>query len=231
MRLFLAVVAFVSGAAALWLWVGAPQMQTPTSEVIQQAADAAPLSVSALVASRNLPAGARLAETDLEWASLPARTVPGGVALQALMPDAETRMVGMVLLRDLEQGDAVLWDDMATPSTTRLSDRISEDMVAFAIVVSEATAVGGLVRPGDRVDVFQVRRGAAGVDTSFVNIAQDLRVLAADQTTEASNNSPANAPRTLTLEVDVVQLERLGIAQAEGGLVVALKPDTDLPRP
>lgn len=231
MRLFLAVLALVSGGAALWLWVGAPQVQTPVSQVIQQAADEAPVSVAALVAARSLPAGTRVLEADLEWASLPVRTVPSGAALQALIPDAEARMVGMVLLRDVEQGDPVLWDDMATTATTRLSERISENMVAFAIVVSEATAVGGLVRPGDRVDVFQVRRGAASAETSFVNIAQDLRVLAADQTTQTSNDMPANAPRTLTLEVDVAQLERLGIAQAEGGLVVALKPDADLPRP
>lgn len=231
MRLFLAVLALVSGGAALWLWVDAPQVQTPVSQVIQQAAEDVPDSVAALVATRSLPAGTRVTETDLEWANLPVRSVPSGAALQALIPDAEARMVGMVLLRDVEQGDAISWSDMATTATTRLSERISENMVAFAIVVSEATAVGGLVRPGDRVDVFQVQRGGPATETTFINIGQDLRVLAADQTIQPSSDVPANPPRTLTLEVDMAQLERLGRAQAEGGLLVTLKPKVDLPRP
>lgn len=231
MRLFLAVLAVVSGGAALWLWIGTPQLQTPGTVVMQGSTEEEAISTPVLVASRSLAAGTRLAETDLEWANRQARSVPSGSALQAVVPDAESRMAGMVVLRDLAQGDVVLWDDLATAASSRLSGHIAENRVAFAIVVSEATAVGGLVRAGDRIDVFQVQRGGATSEASMITLAKDLRVLATDQTILHAQEVPTSAPRTLTLEVDMAQLEVLARAQAEGGIVVALKPQADLPRP
>ena len=231
MRLFLAVLAVVSGAAALWLWIGAPDLQAPGTAVMQGTAEEATMSTAVLVASRSLTAGTRLSGTDLEWANRQARSVPTGSALQAIVPDAESRMAGMVILRDLAQGDVVLWDDLATAASSRLSGHIAEDRLAFAIVVSEATAVGGLVRAGDRIDVFQVQRGGAIGEASMITLAEELRVLATDQTILHAQEVPTNAPRTLTVEVDMAQLEVLARAQAEGGIVVALKPQTDLPRP
>jgi pilus assembly protein CpaB len=231
MRLFLAVLAVVSGGAALWLWIGTPQLQTPGTVVTQGSTEEEAISTSVLVASRSLAAGTRLAETDFEWANRQARSVPGGSALQAVVPDAESRMAGMVVLRDLAQGDVVLWDDLATAASSRLSGHIAENRVAFAIVVSEATAVGGLVRAGDRIDVFQVQRGGATSEASMITLAKDLRVLATDQTILHAQEVPTSAPRTLTLEVDMAQLEVLARAQAEGGIIVALKPEAALPRP
>ena len=93
----------------------------------------------------------------------------------------------------------------------------------MSIVVSEATAAGGLVVPGDRVDLIQTQGRTAGEALTARIIARDLPVLAVDQAMTRLAETTALPGRTLTLQVSEALVPEIAAANAAGGLSVALR--------
>ncbi len=116
---------------------------------------------------------------------------------------------------------------------------------AVAISASEETAVGGLVLPGDFVDVigvFEIEDGQQRRTVSVV-VVQNVQVLAvAQKVTELPpgsadlspaervnlrNASPEPSAKTMTLAVSPDQALALALAAEKGSLRVALRAFTD----
>ncbi|MCJ7491249.1 MAG: Flp pilus assembly protein CpaB, partial [Dehalococcoidia bacterium] len=130
---------------------------------------------------------------------------------------------------------------------TGLSFVFPQGMRAFSIQVSEESSAGGLILPGDLVDVIGILdEGTVGIDKA-VTLVQGVEVLAVAQ--EAQEAIPAARPtatptpsavtgtlgerpedveanpkaRTVTLAVTQGQAQLLALVQAKGDLALTLR--------
>lgn len=227
MRPLLMLIALVSAGAALWLWLGLPAaipLQNPAAQVASQSA---PLVV--LVASRELPSGRRLAEGDVGWAVLPPGAPRDGLTVKDRMPDADSRVLGLSLQAGVAAGQPIFWSNLASRDEVSLSARIAPGKFAFSIVVSEATAAGGLILPGDRVDLLATDGRADQVDQTARVLVADVPVLAVDQTMTRPSVAGVPPARTLTLELDRDALDIVSAANLRRGVAVALRSAVPAP--
>jgi pilus assembly protein CpaB len=110
---------------------------------------------------------------------------------------------------------------------------IGDGMRAYTVAVGDVNGVGGHVLPGDRVDVILSR------DIPIINIpnqptcsnckrvradvlVQDVRVLGMDLNHDPTTSQAAVA-HTATLEVNVLDAQRLAVAASVGTLSLALR--------
>jgi pilus assembly protein CpaB len=213
MRILLFAVALIAGGAAYWLWLTQASMLPAASGVT---------SVSrVLTAARDIPAGAVVSVEDVAWADIQSSRVSAGMRLQINEPEADKLVVGLKAQEAFASGDPILWTALDKGGATALGASLAADKRAFAIVVSEASAVGGLVLPGDRIDLVQ--NTSSGGTISAEVIATDLRVLAVDQQLAPAAGQVAMPGRTLTLELTIAQVPLISAANARGGLSVVLR--------
>jgi pilus assembly protein CpaB len=101
-------------------------------------------------------------------------------------------------------------------------------MRAMAVPLSAESAAGGFILPGDHVDVVQSREVEGSTGKRFVSgtVLKNVRVLAIDQTTSATNGT-AVVGATATLELSSVQAEVLTLAKVQGALTLVLRSYAD----
>ncbi|TMV42651.1 Flp pilus assembly protein CpaB, partial [Thioclava sp. BHET1] len=97
---------------------------------------------------------------------------------------------------------------------------LADNARAMAIQVNAATAVGGFVTPGDRVDIILTQGRDAGLRA--LTILQNIRVIGVDQDADPNRDKPEIA-RTVTVEVTPEQGQTLALAQNAGMLSLALR--------
>ncbi|SEF16850.1 Flp pilus assembly protein CpaB [Jiangella alba] len=130
---------------------------------IQAASPGAPPTVDVVVAARDLPGGAVLADDDLTVAALPPDVVPGGSVGRA-------EAAGALLAAPVRAGEPITDRRLLGPG---LLEGWGDDVVATPVRVADAGAVGQL-RPGDRIDLLATTLdGAARTDV----VAADVPVL------------------------------------------------------
>src|SRR3546814_12336390 len=97
-------------------------------------------------------------------------------------------------------------------------------MRAIAVRGTDVTGVGGLVTPGDVVDVLLTRQmdgdGAGRDDKTTDILLEKIRVIAIDQRADESKTEPKVA-KTAPLEVDPVSAQKLALAQSDTPLSLA----------
>lgn len=91
----------------------------------------------------------------------------------------------------------------------------------------QSVRVAGFLQPGDRVDILLSRKPAQSVAVVDV-VLQNIKLLGVDQTVDDKGGAakPAVA-RSVTLEVDTDQAQRLVVAQSVGSLTLVLRPIGD----
>lgn len=140
----------------------------------------------------------------------------GNVPRMAMRPIA----VNEIVMRSAVSGEA---------SRLSASPLLGPNMRAVAVPLSEATGAGGFVQPGDRVDLFLIRK-LEGENTSNTSIAdllvQNVRVLAVGQTADTTREE-AVVVRTATLELSPQQAQKVALAQNVGVITVALRSNAD----
>ncbi|MBV9260214.1 MAG: Flp pilus assembly protein CpaB, partial [Pseudolabrys sp.] len=93
---------------------------------------------------------------------------------------------------------------------------------AVTIRVNDVEGVGGFVLPGDRVDVVLTRtKNGDGGATSEV-VLQNTRVLAVDQLAD-ERASRAAVAKSVTLEVDTIDAQKVWLASSVGSLSLLLR--------
>ena len=104
-------------------------------------------------------------------------------------------------------------------------------MRAMSVPVTVASAAGGFILPGDRVDVMQGHGvdGGAGGRAGFAagTLLRNIRVLAIDQTSQAPKGGQSLVGAVATLEVPAQDAEVLVRAKAQGEVVLALRSYSD----
>jgi Flp pilus assembly protein CpaB len=153
-----------------------------------------------LVAARSLPAGTGLTAGDVRGAGISA----GGALLATLVPARQEQLVlGSRLDAPLAQGEPLL-RSLVGPG----------DPAAFTLTVGAEHALGGALRPGDRVSVLASFQAANGVVSAHV-LARGLVVLAVGVPPSLGDPSQATIPVTVALP-DPALATRLALANTAG---------------
>jgi pilus assembly protein CpaB len=152
------------------------------------------------------------------------------------------RIRGIRVVGGVRAGEALLWTDLATTSDSArdLSSLVRSGMRAITIQADQTATFGGLVRPGDRVDVMltldrPVLEG--NLERVTVPLLQSLIVLAAGQDTgmiqrASQQSAPGRAQpmQNVTLSATVEQAQMIAFATQRGRLTLVLRnPDDTLP--
>jgi pilus assembly protein CpaB len=172
-----------------------------------------------VVAKQPLRFGVTLTKAMLSEVPWPANAMPAGAFAKI---DDVLGQGKRVVLTAIEPNEPVLALKITGPGQrATLSALVRKDMKAVTIRVNDVEGVGGFVQPGDHVDVVLTRQQAKGEATAQV-VLQDARVLAVDQRAD-ERTAKAAVPKSVTLEVNTVDAQKLWLAASVGNLSLLLR--------
>jgi pilus assembly protein CpaB len=220
---------------ALGLGLVGYQAANPSKTIIVAAAPEAPVppqTVDVLAATRSLPAGTLMRDEDFAKRSIPVASVPEGALKDTADQRAELR--GALLRRYLDAGNTLMQGDILHPRDRGfLAAVLAPGARAISIGVDAVTGNGGLIWPGDRVDVILTQQLdakdiPAGKRYVGETVLSDVRVVAVDQSitqgaVASGDNTTGRVARTVTLEVTPQQAERAAVADRLGKITLAIR--------
>jgi len=176
-----------------------------------------------VVAGKSLRYGTELAAPLLREVPWPDMPLPEGAfaKISDVLKDGKR-----IVLTAIEPNEPVLSVKITGPGQrATLSALVTPGMKAVTIRVNDVEGVGGFVLPGDRVDIALTRQykeddGTSGGSTQVV--LREVRVLAIDQVADERIANPAVA-KSVTLEVDSIGAQKLGLAGSIGTLSLMLR--------
>lgn len=175
------------------------------------------LPIPVLVAQQDIPLGTALTEQ-----MLGVRRIPQAYVEDRYIRYSDLRRVlGVRLSMGLRANQAVLWSDLATASDARrdLSSLVSTGMRAITVRADISNSFGGLLRPGDRVDVLgTLSRTGGETDRVTIPLLQNVLVLATNRDTGGDAQQQVNGTAN-TAAVDITQIT-LSVSMEEAQLIV-----------
>jgi pilus assembly protein CpaB len=172
-----------------------------------------------VVAAQPLRYGAELSAAMLKEVSWSGDAVPAG----AFHKVADVLKSGRrIVLASIEPNEPLLSLKITGPGQrATLSSLVRDGMKAVTIRVNDVEGVGGFVLPGDHVDVVLTRNKSGTAPTSEV-VLQNTRVLAVDQLAD-DRATKATVSKSVTLEVDTVDAQKVWLAASVGNLSLLLR--------
>jgi len=219
------VLAVVFAVLLRWLFVTSNTPQQEAKTEIQVAASA-------------LPAGLLIKADDLTWREIPAANLAKGNIVKN--DPAAKRLLGAVVRHPIAEGDIIGEKDVVFPDAPGfLAAALQPEMRAVSVAIDDVTGNAGLILPGDRVDLVLTQRinqtetPDAPPRVASETILSGVRVIAVGSQIRAptDNDAPAapggghagNTARTVTLEVDPRDGEKVTVATRLGQLSLALR--------
>lgn len=188
-------------------------------------------SANCVTAARDLPAGHRIAESDLEVVEMGAR--PTG----ELLVGSRALAVGRTTAVALAKGQAIRSGDLVTPgSGAAIASQLAHGMRAITVSLRD-TGPEVVLYPGALVDMLATleRPGSAPSQRESVTVTllEAVRVLAVNDEAvgtrvapeAAGDRRPASRRLTVTLAVTPAQAAQLELASARGTIGITLRPD------
>lgn len=190
-----------------------------------------------LVTTDKVIAGTLLRAADIEWKELPSDQVQQENLVRGQM--SETEIFGAMTQRDFAAGEPLAVSGLLMPNDRQfLSAVLRPGRRAVSISVDAPQSASGLVLPGDFVDVILTQNlGEAAVDLWRKSVAetvlQNVRVIAVDQllskpvqqnAAEAALSRSNVVPKTVTLELNEREAEKLFVATQLGSLQLSVRP-------
>ncbi|MEI4507296.1 Flp pilus assembly protein CpaB [Sphingopyxis sp. CCNWLW253] len=186
--------------------------------------------VQVLVASQPLDFGTELTVQNTKLVGWPAASLPEG-AFKTSIGIINNPRGARVALRPIAVGEPILSSKITgIGGRAAVSALLPEGMRAVAVGVNAVTGVGGLLTPGDVVDVLVTREmgGEADDKDQMTDIVlEKVRVIAIDQVSDEDKTDPKVA-KTATLEVDAFGAQKLALAREIGTISLALRNVTSL---
>jgi len=176
-------------------------------------------SQTVVVAKQALRFGTELNASMLQEVPWPSDALPAGAfgKIQDIMSGGRR-----VVLAAIEANEPVLALKITGPGQrATLSALVKPGMKAVTIRVNDVEGVGGFVLPGDHVDIVLTRTVEKGSATTEV-VLQNKKVLAVDQTADDRANK-ATVAKSVTLEVDTIDAQKLWLASSVGSLSLLLR--------
>jgi pilus assembly protein CpaB len=182
-----------------------------------------PATRDVLVAARALVPG-----DVLDGGSLALRSVPAdGLASGTLLEADFSHVQGQRLANPLQAGEPLQrWHLQVVATEGSLASRLAPGRRALTIPVDELNASAGLLRAGDRIDLYASLEREGRRLTAPVLLG--LRVLATGRKLEDSSaDGEASNFGTITLDVSPEQALRIHTARLSGQLMAMLRPSHD----
>lgn len=186
--------------------------------------------VTILVAARDLKQGDIIREEDLQESTFQAR----GIAHDVVYSDEISTVIGKRLRSDFHTGAWVVSSGLAEPSVPGLAERLGPSLRAITVSVDSVSAMSGLLKPGDRVDLFvsfdhEGRRVTAPLLGSVEIIAtdqytKDSRPPADKWERDYSTITVAVSPADSTLVVAARQTGIISAAMSAQGTLESSRP-------
>jgi len=198
----------------------------PTNEAIAAATPLVPATkIRVISINRAVRAGVLLKPDDIGGRELTSDQLSPGYAEDT--PEARRSLIGAMVRRPMVPGDTVMPGDVARPRDSGfLASVIAPGMRAVTVGVDAVSGTAGLIWPGDHVDVILLQTNddqtkPIGRRIVSETILRAARVVAIDQQlAQGAEPGAKETPtaRTITLEVDPRQAERLAVAGRLGKL-------------
>ncbi len=237
LRYWVIGVGLLAAAMAFWAtqWYAEEQVAAERARVIPKGG-----FVEVLVAARDLGSGDRVtAET------IAVRRVPADWVLpSSLRPGDFDAVNQQSLSQALSAGHPLTTDHLRQRRTGVSQLDLEPGFRAISVSVDEVSSVGGLIQPGDRIDLWAAAPPTGNPQAGLVAItdvkqperraqilAENLRVLAAGHRTErtpsADRPEPNVAYSSLTLAVPASVAALVLGGQFQGRLGIALRSNAD----
>lgn len=143
--------------------------------------------------------------------------------------------VGKVTTIRILTGEPILASKLADKGTSMgLAFAIEPSKRAVTVATNDVSGISGFVKPGDRVDVLATFSGSYSSNGATVTrtVLQNVTVLATGKTLrdEKSTGNPSKSVEipTVTLLVTPEEAERLVLADDQGKIRLALRPNDDI---
>ena len=223
---------FLLAALGLGL-VGYQVTRPPKTEAVATVPEAPPpLTVDVLVAAHSLPAGTLMKDEDFTKKAVLSVDVPKGAMTNS--PDTRAGLPGALLRHYLDAGNILMTGDVLNPRDRGfLAAVLAPGARAISVGVDAITGDGGLIWPGDRVDVIltqELDQKDLPLAKRFVSetVMSDVRVVAVDQSIAQGavlgiDKATGRLARTVTLEVSPHQAERAALAERLGKIILAIR--------
>jgi len=236
------IIAIVSGIiAVLLINIYLRQKEIALEKaVLQKKAEANKEISLVLVAKKDIPAGTTIEESMVEQREIPRQF------LQPRVATSMDRVLNKVVSADIAQGEQILLSKLAMPSReTYLAMKTPPGKRAITIPIDNISAVGGMIRPGDYVDVIglvpvpgQGPDGKMGLQPATVSLFQNVLILAVGssisaypQTEEAKRYKPddksAATAATVTLALTPQEASLISFVLEQGKVRLVLRSPTD----
>lgn len=182
-------------------------------------------TVPVLVAAKNIDQGTRLEKPEEMFVRKP-------FTKDALPPefiDDVNQLRGKVLQRTLRPGSHLTVEDI-TPNVEidlPIDEKTGQPYMAMGIKVSQESSVGGLCKPGSRVDVVCVERLPNGRSASTLILQYALVVSVNDQLKPSADNGVIKNVSNVTLAVKQHDGQVLALATKRGELSLMLRSKDD----
>jgi pilus assembly protein CpaB len=177
-----------------------------------------------LVASKNLTIGHIIVAEDLIWQSWPDDNINDSYIVEGKGKIDE--LPGRVVRHGL-----IIGEPITTGRLVQAGERgfvaafLKPGLRAVTIPVNRAAGLGGLVFPGDRVDIIlthEIIDESGVLRQASENVIQNARVLAVDMRTDDQGTTP-ELGKSVTIEVTPKMVEQLGVVQRLGTLSLSLR--------
>lgn len=191
--------------------------------------------VAVVVAKTNLPRGTVLGSDNLAVRPVPLDLVPSG----AVRPEQFPAVKGRVLVEPVAKGTPLLQAFIEDSIALDFSDTIDLGRRAMTIEVDELKSIGGLARPGNRIDIFaHLPPGTQSKGDNkdvVVPVLQDILVLATGKSAFKDYQEkvllgglqPEQRYTNITVNVSARQAALLAQAQDKGDLFTLLRNRKD----
>ena len=204
-------------------------MQTPEPPIVVSGSerDAAPVVEEKeaapvyryLVVIEDLEAGTVLAREQFQEFELSA-------ALENALPPDQAQF-GTSLNRPLKAG--MVLSQASIDAGTPLQLSLADGARAMAFELNALSSIGGLIQPGDQVDIYGTFKGTGGIDTGTTRLMRNVEVLAVRGALEPGSDTSDDTQRrnqTMVLSVPQEDVARLVLAASESRLsFVAARPE------
>jgi pilus assembly protein CpaB len=238
----IAAVVFAAIAAIVVLRMSASSAPAPSATAAPEAK-----SVNIYVATKPLPVGTTISETDIgiqPW--------PENLMLDGFVPaDGKNSLVGMVTRAPMQQNEPVTNSKIANPNDPNfLAGDLPSGMRVVTIPVNETDGVAGFVFPGDHVDLiythdvpkWEFTPGTGATDgaapqaqkttvTVTETLLTNVKVLAVDQRSSSAGAIDTHGnlivPHSASLMVSANDSQRVRLASKTGVLSLVLRALAD----
>src|SRR5262245_7720419 len=178
-----------------------------------------------VIAKVELPLGAKIVTEQLTTVQFPRNAVPEGTF------DSIDKVVGRITVTRIAPREPVTNSRLAPPGTTGgLSAIIPEGYRAMTVRVDDVVGIAGFLMPGALVDVLVTISPQDNSSQGPISkiVLQNIKVLASGQDLDQPKNErEPNAVRSVTLQVNPEQAEKLNLAASEGKLCLAMRNPID----